>query len=134
MRPSRAPVSPIASAKRARAPGRWAIRTRRVVSMLYLRMASRYVILDMGAKASGIEAKLRELALSYPDTYEEFPWGDRALKVKPNKKVFVFMGPASMSVKLPHSAADVLDMPYAEPTHYGLGKSGWVTIMYAGAA
>jgi predicted DNA-binding protein (MmcQ/YjbR family) len=97
-------------------------------------MHSRYVILDMGAKATGMEAKLRDVALAYPDTYEEFPWGERALKVKPNKKVFVFMGPKSMSVKLPTSAADVLDMPYAEPTHYGLGKSGWVTVTYAGAA
>jgi len=30
-------------------------------------------------------------------------------------------------VKLPESAAEALELPYAEPTHYGLGKHGWVT-------
>ena len=38
------------------------------------------------------EALLRDHALSYPETYEEFPWGERAIKVK--GKVFVFMGAA----------------------------------------
>jgi predicted DNA-binding protein (MmcQ/YjbR family) len=28
---------------------------------------------------------------------------------------------------LPASAADALELPDAEPTHYGLGKHGWVT-------
>jgi len=39
---------------------------------------------------TGLYAKVRELALSYPETTEEFPWGDRVVKVK--GKVFVFMG------------------------------------------
>ena len=76
-----------------------------------------------------IETKLRDHALSYPETYEEFPWGERAIKVK--GKVFVFMGAAkgefSMSVKLPQSRDMAHDLPWAEPTHYGLGKHGWVT-------
>ena len=33
----------------------------------------------------------------------------------------------SFSVKLPHLAADALELPNVEPTHYGLGKHGWVT-------
>lgn len=76
---------------------------------------------------------LREYALSLPEAWEDFPWGDRVVKVK--KKVFVFMGrfedhpgPYGMSVKLPHSAADVLENPWAEPTGYGLGKAGWVSV------
>ena len=39
--------------------------------------------------AAKIEALLRKHALSYPEAYEEFPWGERAIKVK--GKVFVFM-------------------------------------------
>jgi hypothetical protein len=33
----------------------------------------------------------------------------------------------SFSVKLPRTAADALELPYVQPTHYGLGKHGWVT-------
>ena len=33
----------------------------------------------------------------------------------------------SFSVKLPKSRAQALTLPFASPTHYGLGKHGWVT-------
>ena len=76
---------------------------------------------------------LREYALSLPEAWEDFPWGERVVKVK--KKVFVFMGkfedhpgPYGISVKLPQSAAEVLENPWAEPTGYGLGKAGWVSV------
>lgn len=82
--------------------------------------------------AAKIEALLRKHALSYPEAYEEFPWGERAIKVK--GKVFVFMGSGkgkfSMSVKLPESRDMSHDLPFAEPTHYGLGKHGWVTATF----
>ena len=35
-----------------------------------------------------------------------------------------------MSVKLPGSATFALDLPFASPTGYGLGKSGWVTARF----
>jgi predicted DNA-binding protein (MmcQ/YjbR family) len=35
----------------------------------------------------------------------------------------------SLSVKLPYSGADVLQLPLAEPMGYGMGKHGWVTLM-----
>ena len=50
---------------------------------------------------------------------------------KVGKKVFVFFGTSDdfgMAVKLPASGQEVLGEPFAEPTNYGLGKSGWVTI------
>ena len=76
-----------------------------------------------------LEGTLRTSALAYPDTTEEFPWGERAIKVK--GKVFLFLraegGTVSFSVKLPHSAADALELSNVEPTQYGLGKHGWVT-------
>jgi predicted DNA-binding protein (MmcQ/YjbR family) len=79
------------------------------------------------------EAALRAFALSLPGAVEEFPWGDRVVKV--NKKVFVFLGTheggLAMSVKLPESVSIALTLPFASPTRYGLGKSGWVTALFA---
>ena len=76
-----------------------------------------------------LEGRLRAMALSYPDTTEDFPWGERAIKVK--GKAFLFMraegGTVSFSVKLPVSGAEALEESFTEPTHYGLGKHGWVT-------
>jgi predicted DNA-binding protein (MmcQ/YjbR family) len=81
---------------------------------------------------SPLEKELRRIAMTYPEVREEFPWGERAFKVA--KKVFVFLGSdgedVSMSVKLPESNEMALQFPFAEPTHYGLGKSGWVTVSF----
>jgi predicted DNA-binding protein (MmcQ/YjbR family) len=74
--------------------------------------------------------KLREHALNYPETTEAFPWGESAFKVK--GKTFVFMradaSELSFSVKLPVSRDRALTLPGSEPTHYGLGAKGWVTL------
>jgi predicted DNA-binding protein (MmcQ/YjbR family) len=82
-----------------------------------------------------IETALRDYALGFPEATEEFPWGERAIKVK--GKVFLFMRATpeevSFSVKLPHSRFFVLDMPTTEPTPYGLGKHGWVTARFSSA-
>jgi predicted DNA-binding protein (MmcQ/YjbR family) len=83
---------------------------------------------------SPAEAALRAFALSLPGAVEEFPWGDRVMKV--NKKVFVFMGQhedgsLGISTKLPQSAEMALTFPFASPTGYGLGKSGWVSARFA---
>lgn len=80
---------------------------------------------------SPLLARVRALALSYPETTEEFPWGDRVVKVK--GKVFVFLGQDEdgafgCSLKLPKSNALALELPFASPTRYGLGKSGWVSL------
>jgi predicted DNA-binding protein (MmcQ/YjbR family) len=78
------------------------------------------------------EAALRKIAMGFPETTEDFPWGHRALKIK--GKAFVFMAMAedefSLSVKLPDSGDFALMQPYASPTGYGLGKSGWVTARF----
>lgn len=82
-----------------------------------------------------LESALRDYALGFPEATEEFPWGERAIKVK--GKVFLFIRAddevVSFSVKLPHSRFFVLDLPNTEPTHYGLGKHGWVTARFTGA-
>jgi len=72
------------------------------------------------------------IACKYPESHEDHPWGDTVVKVK--GKVFVFAGASAegygISVKLPQSGAAVLEEPWAEPTGYGLGKSGWVSIWF----
>jgi predicted DNA-binding protein (MmcQ/YjbR family) len=77
---------------------------------------------------------LRKMALAYPEAYEEFPWGHTAVKVK--GKAFLFLGhqdgTLGMSVKLPFSGGAALSLPFASPTEYGLGKSGWVSAKFSG--
>jgi len=77
---------------------------------------------------------LRAYALGFPEAREDFPWGERVVKVK--DKVFVFLGRDGeegwgVTVKLPSSGLHVLSLPFASPTGYGLGKSGWVTVQFA---
>ena len=75
---------------------------------------------------------LRLYGLSLPEATEDHPWGETALKVK--GKVFVFMSGSeealSLSTKLPESCALALELPFAKPTGYGLGKSGWVSARF----
>jgi len=35
--------------------------------------------------------------------------------------------PFSLSCKLPYTGYEALQLPFAKPTAYGLGKSGWVS-------
>jgi predicted DNA-binding protein (MmcQ/YjbR family) len=68
-------------------------------------------------------------ALAYPEAAEDFPWGERVVKVR--KKIFAFLafGPdtLSLTVKLPASHAFAVMFEDCAPTGYGLGKSGWVS-------
>jgi predicted DNA-binding protein (MmcQ/YjbR family) len=82
-----------------------------------------------------VRAQLLAYALSLPGAWEDHPWGESVAKA--GKKVFAFLGttdPAylhkgiGMSVKLPHSGDLVLSLPFAEPTGYGLGRAGWVSV------
>lgn len=83
------------------------------------------------------ETFLRDRALKYPEATEEFPWGHRALKVK-SKMFLILAGPdtggqdgtLTVTVKLPDSNSYALMQRYAQPTGYGLGKSGWVTCTF----
>jgi predicted DNA-binding protein (MmcQ/YjbR family) len=79
-----------------------------------------------------VRIQLRAFALSLPGVSEDFPWGERVAKV--NGKVFVFLGhddqdgPPLMTVKLVESHGHALAIEGAEPTGYGLGRSGWVNV------
>ncbi|MGH6952344.1 MAG: MmcQ/YjbR family DNA-binding protein [Vitreimonas sp.] len=78
--------------------------------------------------------KLRAAALKYPDTVEDFPWDHHAFK-SPNKKTFLFLtgtpeGGFNCSMKLPFRNHEALQLKGAEPTGYGMAKSGWVTFAF----
>lgn len=81
-------------------------------------------------KFSSLETALRAHAMRLPESEETFPWGERAIKVR--GKTFLFLradaSELSFSVKLPHTGVQALALPFAEPTGYGLGRSGWVTV------
>ncbi|MFL5493434.1 MAG: hypothetical protein ACJ8DC_03515 [Gemmatimonadales bacterium] len=59
-------------------------------------------------------ATLRRAALAYPEAV--FLAADA--------------GTFSLSAKLPSSAGVALRLPFASPTEYGLGRSGWVTARF----
>jgi predicted DNA-binding protein (MmcQ/YjbR family) len=92
----------------------------------------------MSASASFkyVDAKaLGKIALAYPATVEDFPWGHSAFKVA-GKKAFMFLsatddGGFTCSMKLPFRSEEALRLKGAEPTGYGLAKSGWVTFTFA---
>ena len=85
----------------------------------------------MSGHSHGYE-RLRGFALAMPEAVEEMPWGHSAIKVR--KKSFLFLndeeGSLSLSVKLPVSRDFALIFDFAEPTGYGLGRSGWITARF----
>jgi len=83
-------------------------------------------------KISGFAAELREYALSLPETTEDFPWGERAFKVKGKTFVFLNAEELSFSMKLPKTGFQALTLPFAASTGYGLGKAGWITFKPTG--
>ena len=88
---------------------------------------------SMRSRRNATDAALRELrsfGLGYPGAHTKSPWpGHLDLAVK--DKTFAYLSiegqPFSISCKLPHSATVALMLGFAEPTGYGLGKSGWVS-------
>ena len=76
-----------------------------------------------------MRAQLRAFALSLPEASEDFPWGERVAKVR--GKVFVFFGrddSTRITVKLAESHGHASSLPGVEPTGYGLGRAGWLTV------
>lgn len=79
--------------------------------------------------------RVRDIALRYPETVEEGPWGHVVVKVR--KKVFVFMGDGrkggedlGITLKLPASNDAALTLESATPTGYGMGRHGWVSFRF----
>jgi predicted DNA-binding protein (MmcQ/YjbR family) len=75
--------------------------------------------------------KLRAFGMTYPGAHRKSPWpghDDQAV----NDKTFAYFSlegePFSISFKLPYTNHEALKLPFAKPTGYGLGRSGWVTL------
>jgi predicted DNA-binding protein (MmcQ/YjbR family) len=82
-------------------------------------------------QASDVALKaLRAWGLTFPGAHTKSPWPGH-LDLAVNDKTFAYLSiegePIKISCKLPKSSAMALMLPFATPTPYGLGKSGWVT-------
>ena len=64
----------------------------------------------MAADLRRIERRLLKLALSYPEAWEDHPWGENVVKV--GKKIFVFLG--DLIYEWTDDAADFGARPVAE--------------------
>ncbi|WP_188939993.1 MmcQ/YjbR family DNA-binding protein [Nakamurella endophytica] len=80
----------------------------------------------------------RSVALGFPEVTEDHPWeDDRVVKVR--KKIFLFLGAdhaadeARIGVKLTDSLEQALGFDGVEPSRYGLGRHGWVTVAQDGS-
>ncbi len=76
---------------------------------------------------------LRAFGLAYPGTHTKSPWPGH-LDLAVNDKTFAYLGlegePLHVSCKLPLSSPIASMLPFAKPSAYGLGKSGWVTATF----
>lgn len=74
--------------------------------------------------------ELRAWGLALPGAHRKVPWPDHD-DLAVNDKTFAYLpnkgAPFSLSCKLPYTGSLALDLPYAMPTAYGLGRSGWVS-------
>ena len=84
----------------------------------------------MTEATDAILRELRAFGLTYPGAHSKAPWpehDDLAVSDKTFAYLPVAGQPFSLSVKLRYTSEVALDLPYAKPTGYGLGKSGWVS-------
>lgn len=81
-------------------------------------------------RADALVEELRAWALTLPGAHSKAPWPEHD-DVAVKDKTFAYLPakgrPFSLSCKLPYTGYEALQLPFAEPTGYGLGKSGWVS-------
>ena len=81
-----------------------------------------------------IVLELRRFGLRFPGAHIKSPWPNH-IDLAVNDKTFSYLSvegePLSISAKLPATCGIALELPFAKPTGYGLGRSGWVTASFA---
>jgi predicted DNA-binding protein (MmcQ/YjbR family) len=84
----------------------------------------------MPSTADRVLDELRAWGLTLPGAHRKSPWPNHD-DLAVNDKTFAYLPkrgePFSLSCKLPYTGSAALDLPFAKPTGYGLGKSGWVS-------
>ena len=85
----------------------------------------------MNGTTDALVAELRAYGLTFPGAHGKAPWPEHD-DLAVNDKTFAYL-PAkgaerfTLSVKLRYTGEVALELPFAKPTAYGLGKSGWVS-------
>ena len=85
----------------------------------------------MTGRTNSLVAELRAFGLAFPGAHSKAPWPEHD-DLAVNDKTFAYLPAAgaerfSLSVKLPYTSEVALELPFAKPTAYGLGRSGWVS-------
>ena len=84
----------------------------------------------MRETSDGILDALRAFGLGLPGAHSKSPWPEHD-DLAVNDKTFAYLpvagGKFTLSCKLPYTGYEALNLPFAKPTAYGLGKSGWVS-------
>jgi predicted DNA-binding protein (MmcQ/YjbR family) len=84
----------------------------------------------MSKASDAILRELRAFALGFPGAHPKSPWPGHD-DVAVNDKTFAYLSSDGdtfgLSCKLPYTGHAALELPFAKPTHYGLGKWGWVS-------
>ena len=82
-------------------------------------------------RVTTIERRITELALSFPEAYEDRPWGDFPVFKVPENKVFAWVvrGPNAVDVtlKLTQEEREIAYLlPYVRTASH-VGRYGWIT-------
>ena len=85
----------------------------------------------MTTQTDALVAELRAFGLAFPGAHSKAPWPEHD-DLAVNDKTFAYLPAAgaerfTLSVKLPYTGEVALELPFAKPTAYGLGRSGWVS-------
>ena len=82
-------------------------------------------------RRSTLARRITELALSFPEAYEDRPWGDFPVFKVPQNKVFGWMtdceGGVDLTVKLTAEEREIAHLlPYVRIASH-VGRYGWIT-------
>jgi len=79
--------------------------------------------------AAGYPERIRRLALSLPETYEDRPWGFPVFKVA-NNRMFALLSdddPVEVTMKLTKEEREIAELlPFTRRASY-VGRYGWIT-------
>jgi predicted DNA-binding protein (MmcQ/YjbR family) len=79
--------------------------------------------------ADGFADRIRALALSFPETYEDEPWGHPVFKVADNRMFAAISSasPVRLTVKLTAEEREIaMLLPFVSVARY-VGRYGWIT-------